>query len=559
MAGEKIVWLDSLKEAFLEYDKNVVGFNEAVFVTFNSSTYEEVQDAVSKGKILAIIDNGIVCPVSKYTVKETSIEMHVFVGVSPLDGVSMMFYRVSDDDSWYSFEYNYAAKTATEVLSGTVKLNPSANIDLDEDGKLVIGGRLGQTELGGLYYPLTSIPVRANANSLLLSEAVGLTISSRSLSIAGGNNVTLKVTAQAGATTYEISNTQNNRFICACWADGRLATSQDGASEKTVAITSVKFANGNNVIPYFGATEADNNIIVTVEETLNPDSTLSAVRGYGRWTNTDTLSVGQGNSSTSGKTLLVGMSLFSNPGSQNQVAMIGNRVYTTKGSCILVGADIINASQFAAIFGEGHNSTGGPSAISLLGRYTKVSNNTLMAVGNGTNDSTRSNAFEVKTDGRVKASTPTEDDDLATKAYVDAGGGSIGITTYGNADFTYQQELDPDTQEVLNECVPYSTVAGSAEEPKAVKYGRMVNLCGAFKNINLRPNTGVFVMGKVPAGCEPLYRQCILEQGTSQAKFLLTIETDGTLKCARYSTGASAIAVPDKAWLNINATYVSGS
>lgn len=64
---------------------------------------------------------------------------------------------------------------------------------------------------------------------------------------------------------------------------------------------------------------------------------------------------------------------------------------------------------------------------------------------------------------------------------------------------------------------------------------------------------------EVPAGCEPLYRQCILEQGTSQAKFLLTIEMDGTLKCARYSTGASAIAVPNNAWLNINATYVSAS
>lgn len=40
---------------------------------------------------------------------------------------------------------------------------------------------------------------------------------------------------------------------------------------------------------------------------------------------------------------------------------------------------------------------------------------------------------------------------------------------------------------------------------------------------------------------------------------LLTIETDGTLKCARYSTGASAIAVPNNAWMNLNSTYVSAS
>lgn len=441
---------------------------------------------------------------------------------------------------------------ATGEVYGLVKLNPAQNITLDADGRLQIGGRLGQTAQGGLFYPLTSIPVLGGANSLLLSEAVGLSIGSRSMATGGGNNVTLKVTAQAGATTYEISNTQNNRFICACWTGGRLATSQDGAAEKTVAVTSVKFANGNNVTPYFGATEANNNIIVTVDESLNPSGTLTAVRGYGKWSSTDTLSIGQGNGSVSGKTLLVGMALYTNPGGQNQIAMIGNRMYTTKGSCILVGADIINASQFGAIFGEGHDSTGGPSAISLFGRYSLTQSDTLMAAGNGANDNSRSNAFEVKADGRVKASgTPTDDDDLVTKGYLNS------VTTYGNADFTYERVLDPDTQEVTNECVAYSTVAGNAEEPKAVKCGRVVNMSGAFKNINVRPGTGTFVMGKVPAGCEPLYRQSIMQQGTSQAKFLLTIETDGTLKCARYSTGASAIAVPNNAWLNINATFIS--
>lgn len=451
---------------------------------------------------------------------------------------------------------------ATDDTLGLVKTNSAQNITLSEDGQLDVGGRLGQTAQGGLFYPLTSIPVQGSANSLLLSEAVGLTIGSRSMATGGGNNVTLKVTAAAGATTYEISNTQNNRFICACWTGGRLATSQAGAAEKTVAVVSVKFANGDDVLPYFGATEASNNIIVTVDETLNPDGTLTAVRGYGKWSSTDTLSVGQGNGSVAGKTLLVGMALYANTSGQNQIAMIGNRLYTTAGSCILVGADIINTAQFAAIFGEGHDATGAPKGIGLFGRHTVVASDTLMAAGNGTSNTARSNAFEVKADGRVKSGgTPTDNDDLTTKAYVDSaiGGGGLTVQTFGNSDFSYEQVIDPDTQAVVNECVAYSTVSGNAEEPKAVKYGRMVNLCGAFKNINVRPNTGVFVMGKVPAGCEPLYRQSILVQGTSQAKFLLTIETDGTLKCARYSTGASAAAVPNNAWLNINATYVAAS
>ena len=148
---------------------------------------------------------------------------------------------------------------------------------------------------------------------------------------------------------------------------------------------------------------------------------------------------------------------------------------------------------------------------------------------------------------------------MATKQYVDSaiGGGGLAVTTYGNADFSYERVLDPDTQEMVNECVAYSTVSGNAEEPKAVKYGRVVNMSGAFKNINARPSNAVFVMGKVPTGCEPLYRQCIMQQGSGQNKYLLTIETDGTMKCARYSTAATANAVPNNAWLNINATFVA--
>lgn len=50
-----------------------------------------------------------------------------------------------------------------------------------------------------------------------------------------------------------------------------------------------------------------------------------------------------------------------------------------------------------------------------------------------------------------------------------------------------------------------------------------------------------------------------MQQGSSQYKYLLTIETDGTMKCARYSASASAIAVPNNAWLNLNVTYISAN
>lgn len=380
-----------------------------VFVITNGVTpYQDIYDAWQANKVILwrpSIDATVQYVISRIDlVHDGSLYILALYGVN---GGQILQDLVREDDTWGSFgDYDIAITTdipnmATDTVAGLIKLNPSENVTLNSDGQLNVGGRLGQTAQGGLFYPLTSIPAQGGANSLLLSEAVGLSISSRSLSIAGGNNVTLKVTAAAGATTYEISNTQNNRFICACWAGGRLATSQDGAAEKTVAITSVKFANGNNVTPYFGATEANNNIIITVSESLNPSGTLSTVRGYGKWSSTDTLSVGQGNSSTSGKTLLVGMSLYSNPGGQNQIAMIGNRIYTTKGSCILVGADIINTSQYGAIFGLGHDTTGGPNGLALFGQYSRVDSGTLMAVGNGTSDAVRKNAFEVRSDGIV--------------------------------------------------------------------------------------------------------------------------------------------------------------
>lgn len=448
---------------------------------------------------------------------------------------------------------------ATDSALGLVKTNPNESVTLNADGQLTVGGRLGQTVDGGLFFPVTADPERVRRFSLVLSEAKRLSVAHRNFIIAGGSGVTIK-TAAAGATEYRVSNTANNRFVCACFRGGRLAIDEASAKEKTVAITSVKFANGNDVVPYFGATENDNDIIITVDETLNPDGTLSNVRGYGTWTNADIVSVGQGNGAGGGKTLQVGQSCLTN--NNNQVLQVGNRSFTSANNCYLLGSDLINKFQYVLLTGQGHDTTNGRVGVGAVGLWSKIVSDTIFAAGNGTNDSTRSNALEVKADGRVKSSgTPTDNDDLTTKAYVDSviGGGGLTVQTFGNADFSYEQVLDPDTQEVVNECVAYSTIAGNAEEPKAVKYGRMVNLCGAFKNINARPSNATFVMGKVPIGCEPLYRQQIMQQGSSQYKFLLTIETDGTMKCSRYSTGASATAVANNAWLNINATYVSAT
>lgn len=448
---------------------------------------------------------------------------------------------------------------ATDEVYGLVKLNPSQSISVDENGRLTVGGRLGQFPNGGVFYPTDIEPTSVGTSSFLMTDgAKGLKVSGRTFGILAGANLTCK-SAAAGSTQYRLSNTQGNRFACFAGKGGRLALNQiDAQTNGTALITDISFANGNPISAYFGLTESDNDIIITVDKTVNPNSATTALRIYGTSLSNDVIAVGQGVGASNGKAISLGQSCFAGG---NQTIAFGNSSIVLANNSVALGHTHLVNKQFCFAAGQGHDFTNASNGASAVGIASDLHSDTVLAVGNGifngTGNITRSNALEVLTDGRVKSSgTPTENDDLTTKAYVDS---ALAITTYGNADFSYEKVLDPTTQEVINECVAYSTVTGNAEEPKAVKYGRVVNMSGAFKNINARASNAVFVMGKVPAGCEPLYRQSIMQQGSGQNKYLLTIETDGTLKCARYSTAGTATAVTNNAWLNINATYISAT
>ena len=258
----------------------------------------------------------------------------------------------------------------------------------------------GQSASGGVYYPNDTDPESLGFSSILMSEAKGLSASHRDIVVAGGVNLTLKVQAQPGATVYEITNSQENRFYASALIDGRLAISQARAREKTVKITSVTFAkDGTTVKPYFGANESDNNIIIQVDKTLNPTETLSGIRGYGRWNDADTISIGQGNRSNTGKILQVGQGLVQQSG--NQSALIGIRCYSKAGNSLVVGSDNVNGKAYNLIVGQGHTSENSNIGTTLLGMWSKADDKTLLAVGNGTNYANRKNAFEVTKTGIV--------------------------------------------------------------------------------------------------------------------------------------------------------------
>ena len=286
---------------------------------------------------------------------------------------------------------------ATDSTLGLVKLNPGQSVDVNTDGQLEVGGRLGQTVDLGLFNPVFADPVTVGRFSLLMSEAKGLSAAHRELIIAGGAGLTLKTTAQAGATEYRVSNTQQNRFVAACFVgEGSVLTIDEAsAKEKTVPIVSCKFANGDDVTAYFGATESSNDIIITTSESMNPDSSITKIRCYGSWGNADTLSVGQGNRSEGGKTLQVGGSLYVAK-NNNQVLQLGNRQFSTKNNVIMIGNDLISKKQFWALFGQGHENTSATDGGAAFGLWSDISANTKLAVGNGTAYNNRSNIFEVQ-------------------------------------------------------------------------------------------------------------------------------------------------------------------
>ena len=433
--------------------------------------------------------------------------------------------------------------------------NPNESVTFNANGQLQVGGRLGQFLNGGIFYATDRQPRNVAENTFLITDALGIEMNAnRSFAIASGVGLNVKGKHNAGVTEYHIANNYNNRIRCAACQ----YLSLDEATSKVEMIVPVVSCtiDGQAFTPDSSPDDSTKDIIIVTESSVNPNNALNSgasIRAFGAMNGYASAFIGSCvGAGTGGANFILGQGVYSKTGNMNVV--LGQYHYNQGNGNSLLGRWHVSMKNRWLLAGTGHDNTNGMAeAGTAVGAFSDIQSDTAFAVGNGTSAVARSNAFEVKADGRVKASDPTEADDLVTKGYVDS------VTTYDHTDFTYEQVLDPDTQEVINECVAYSTAAGNANQPTATKVGRVVNLAGAFKNINVRPDNTAFDMGKVPAGCEPLKTQYILSQGSSQYKFMLTIRPDGTLNCSRYSTGASAIAVTNGAWLNINATYIAAS
>ena len=103
---------------------------------------------------------------------------------------------------------------ATDTDLGLVKLNPAESVEMNANGQLTVGGRLGQFPNGGVFYPTTIEPTNVGPSTFMMTDgAKSLSLGGRTFGIMAGVNLTCK-SAAAGTTQYRLSNNQSNRFAC---------------------------------------------------------------------------------------------------------------------------------------------------------------------------------------------------------------------------------------------------------------------------------------------------------------------------------------------------------
>lgn len=297
---------------------------------------------------------------------------------------------------------------ATETVLGLIKLNPSESVEVNANGQLTVGGRLGQFPNGGVFYPTTIEPTNVGASTFMMTDgAKNLSLAGRTFGIMAGANLTCK-SASAGATQYRLSNTQSNRFACFAAKGGRVAIDQtDATNNGTALITDISFANGNPISAYFGPTESGNDIIITVDRTVNPSAATTKLRVYGNSVSSDVIVVGQGCGAGGGKVISLGQSCFAGG---NQCIAFGNASLSLANNSVAFGHTNLVNKQFCFCAGQGHDFTNGSNGVGAVGIASEISSETAFAVGNGVFNAngniTRSNAFEVLKDGSIALKSP---------------------------------------------------------------------------------------------------------------------------------------------------------
>lgn len=294
---------------------------------------------------------------------------------------------------------------ATGEVYGLVKLNPAQNIDVDENGRLVVGGRMGQfPTTTGIYAPNNRDPRMVADYDLLVTDALGMNMTgNRSMAVVSGLGVTCK-SAAAGATEYRVTNNYQNQILCKV-AEGGFASRDEATSkiEQIVQVISVTI-NGSSFVPS-SIIDTSNDIVIKTEQSLNPSSAITSIRLFGTMGSYATIHTGNGvKSESGGRNLLLGGGVTKS-GSSNDNCLVGNGIFSTGNGVAAFGRYHILRKNRGLFAGTGHDSTNAPAeGASAVGQYSYMDENTLFAVGAGTSATDRRNAFEVTNDGIIQRS-----------------------------------------------------------------------------------------------------------------------------------------------------------
>ena len=358
-----------------------------------------------------------------YDVYENQIDLYHMTGTR-----NAMCVRQKSDDTWVTVADNALVTkndVATDAEYGIVKVNPSKSVTLNANGQIEVGGRLGAFNgTTGIFHSDDREPRRVDDFSLLITDAKGMNLAApRDFALVTGVNLSLKGSHAAGSTTYQVSNTYANRIACYVLKNGGYVGQNETwcKQNQIVPVSSVTIGGSANWTPDSSADSSANNIVITVEQTANPDSAVSQLRVFGGITG--------GYCSE-----YIGQCVGGQLGASLE---IGQRVYSTANVNCIVAADVWNSGNGNAIFGRlhisrknrwfiagsGHDTTNGRSeAGAVVGQYANITANTMFAVGNGTSHTARSNAFEVTDDGGIIVPSSTSGSTKKFKITVDDSG-----------------------------------------------------------------------------------------------------------------------------------------
>lgn len=286
---------------------------------------------------------------------------------------------------------------ATDSTLGLVKLNPGQNITLNENNQLEVGGRIGQFEgTTGLFAPNNREPRMVSDYSFLITDAMGMELSTtRAFAVVSGLGTTCK-SAAAGTTEYHVANTYSNRISCKMCENGY--ASKDEATSQAQLIVPVLSVtiDGQAFTPDSAPDDTTKDIVITTAETLNPDSAITSIRLFGKMTSYSTAHLGNGIASWGGgRNLFIGGGVTKD-GSGNDNCVVSNMAYVNGNGNGVFGRWHIARKNRGFLAGSGHDTTNAKGeGVSAVGVFSLIDEKTLFAVGNGINATSRRNAFEV--------------------------------------------------------------------------------------------------------------------------------------------------------------------